>query len=118
MSRNLAISSTVCNSFNALIVARTIFCFVLEPYVFVEMSLYPASSTTARTVPEAIIPAPLGAGRNWTFEAKNLYLTSCGIDPLTIGTLIIFFCASLTAFLIASCTSFAFPWPKQLLLKL
>ena len=43
------------------IVARTTFCLLFDPKDFVRMFLYPASSSTLRAGPPAMIPVPSGA---------------------------------------------------------
>ena len=75
------------------------------------MFLYPASSNTDLAAPPAISPVPSAAGFNNTFPAPKCPIISCGIVVSTIGTSIRFFLASSIAFLIASGTSAALPFP-------
>ena len=81
------------------------------PITFVLISLYPASSNIGLTLPPAISPDPSGPGFSKTLALPNVPTYSCGIVVPTIGTSIKFFLASSIAFLIASGTSAALPFP-------
>ena len=81
------------------------------PITFVLISLYPASSRTGLTLPPAITPVPSSAGFNKTLALPNLPTYSWGIVVPTTGTSTKFFLASSIAFLIASGTSAALPFP-------
>src|SRR5699024_6646615 len=93
-------------------VARIMLIGLFEPSDFVKISPTPANSNTARTGPPEITPVPSAAGFISTLPDPNCPFISWGIVVPTIGTLIKFFFASSIAFLIASGTSSAFPWPN------
>ncbi len=63
------------------IAARTMLCGLVEPRLLVRMSLTPAHSSTARTAPPAMTPAPGAAGFSSTRPAPCLPTTSCGNRP-------------------------------------
>ena len=107
----LATSSAVDMFSKAFIVAYPTFLGLFVPITFVFISLYPASSSIGLTLPPAINPEPSAPGFNSTLAEPNVPRNSCGIVVPTIGTSIKFFLASSIAFLIASGTSAAFPFP-------
>ena len=92
-------------------VAYTTFLGLFVPRTFVRTSLYPASSSTGLTLPPVISPVPTAAGFKITLALPNSPTNSWGIVVPTIGTSIKFFFASWIAFLIASGTSAALPFP-------
>ena len=76
------------------------------------MFLYPASSSTARAGPPAMIPVPSGAFLINTDALPNLPLKSCGTLPFSsIGTSTRFFSAASFPLRIASGISVALPRP-------
>ena len=73
------------------------------------MSCTPASSTTARTAPPAMMPVPSGAGFSSTRPAPKRPRIGWGIDVACSGTRINAFFAASIPFLMAEGTSFALP---------
>ena len=81
------------------------------PITFVLTFWYPANSRTGLTLPPVISPVPNSAGFNKTLALPNFPTNSWGTVVPTIGTSTKFFLASCIAFLIASGTSAALPFP-------
>src|SRR3989344_3102552 len=87
----------------------------LVPRILLDIFLIPAASTTTLTAPPAITPDPSGAGFRRTLAAPRLTNISWGIVPRVRGTVIRFFLAKLTHFLIEEATSLALPRPRPTL---
>src|SRR5262249_37958629 len=86
-------------------------CGFRDPMHLVRMSWIPATSSTGRTAPPAMMPVPGDAGRRRTRPEPNTPITSCGIVPFASGTLKMFFFACSVPLRIASGTSLALPSP-------
>ncbi len=89
--RRAAIAVGFSSIFNAAAVAWTILIGLPDPKDFVNTSVIPAHSSTARTGPPAITPVPGEAGRSKITPADFSPCTGWGIVPLRIGTLKKFF---------------------------
>ena len=86
----------------------------LEPASILAFTfLYPASSSTARTAPPAVMPEPASAGRIITLhDPLPCTVSLCGtLSTAVMGTSESVFLASVTAFWTATTTSFAFATP-------
>src|SRR5207245_2388795 len=107
--RSLATRRCVVGCCSASSVARTMLWGLVEPRLFVRMSVMPAHSSTARTGPPAITPVPVAAGFNNTRPAPCSPITSWGMVEPVRGSSIIDRLAASTALRTASETSLAFP---------
>src|SRR3989338_6216347 len=80
--------------------------FGVRETILPEQLVMPASSTTARTAPPAMMPDPTGRGRRMTRAAAYFARTSCAIEPsFVMGTRMIPFRARATSFSWAMLTS-------------
>src|SRR6476620_1278168 len=109
--RNRMTSSGFLSCVRPSSVARTVLNGVPRPNVLEMMLWAPASSTTARTAPPAMMPVPSTAGFKRTCSPPNRPWTSCGMVPDLSVTWTRFFLACCTAFAMATGTSAALPLP-------
>src|SRR5215212_2553392 len=111
LPRILATSSGSRRFWSAASAARVRLTGLLLPSDLVRMSRMPANSTTARTEPPAITPAPGAAGRIITLAAPKSWRIGCGMVEPSSGTRTRCFLAISAPLRMASGTSFAFPRP-------
>src|SRR5688572_25963378 len=104
LPRSFAVSSIERSILSASMVAWITLCGFDVPMHLVRMSCTPATSSSGRTAPPAMMPVPGAAGRSSTRPAPKTPMTSCGTVPLTSGILKMFFLAWSVPLRIASGT--------------